>query len=136
MLRLIGVCLVVTFAGVLGCGSDSQGGGGSGGTMLFEPGPVCTPFCATIVGECEAFTFTEESCVQGCEADLSHEFGVSEACGSVVEAVFTCVTELDCEEVYAWRDAALNPPPSYPCRDEIRVVDEYRETEPTCGLGR
>jgi len=128
--------LALAFAGVSGCGSDSQGGGGNGGTIIFEPGPVCTPFCANIIGDCDAFTFTEDSCVQGCEADLAHERGVSEACGNVVEAVFTCVTALDCEEVYAWRDAALDPPLSYPCRDEIRAVDEYRKTEPTCGLGR
>jgi hypothetical protein len=121
---------------VLGCGSDSQGSGGSGGTIIFEPGPVCTEFCSTIIGECQAFTFTEDSCVQGCEADLAQEFGVSEACGSVVAAVFVCVTALDCQEVYAWRDAASDPPSSYPCGDEIAAVDAHVATEPACGQAR
>jgi len=136
MLRLINLCLVLTFAGVVGCGSDSQGGGGSGGTMMFEPGPVCTEFCATIIGDCQAFTFTEDSCVQGCEADLAQEFGVSEACGGVVEAVFVCAAALDCDDVYAWRNAALDPPASYPCRAQIRAVDEHRAIEPACGQDR
>jgi hypothetical protein len=96
--------------------------------MIFEPGPTCIAFCANVVGECDALAevqgfedVDEESCVQICEADLSEERAKSEACGDAVEGVFQCASELDCQDVDAWRD--MEPIDSYPCRSEVADVD-------------
>ena len=100
---------------------------------MFEPGPTCTAFCALVLGECGAFVnFDEASCRQGCEQNLADERAVSEACGDAVEAVFQCVTELDCEGVYAWRDAGLNPVDDYPCRAEVEAVEAVHAVDPAC----
>jgi hypothetical protein len=102
--------------------------------MMFVPGPTCTAFCALVLGECGAFVnFDEASCRQGCEQNLADERAVSEACGDAVEAVFQCVPELDCEGVYAWRDAGQSSVDEYPCRAEVVAVDAVREVDPTCG---
>ena len=134
MLRLMCGVLLVSCAGAFGCGegSNSDGTGATGGTMMFEPGPTCTAFCAQVVGACGAFTFDEASCRQGCEQNLADERAVSEACGAAVEAVFQCATELVCEDVYAWRDAGLNPVDDYPCRAEAEAVEAVRAVDPAC----
>jgi hypothetical protein len=101
--------------------------------MMFVPGPTCTAFCALVLGECGAFVnFDEASCRQGCEQNLADERAVSEACGDAVEAVFQCVTELDCEGVYAWRDAGLNPVDDYPCRAQVEAVEAVNTVDPAC----
>jgi hypothetical protein len=89
---------------------------------MYEPGPTCTAFCAKVVGECEAFTFDEVECQQGCEGNLAEESAKSEACGAAVEAVFACVSELDCDGVFDWRNR--EPIDGYPCRAEVSTVDE------------
>lgn len=125
---MLGVVLLAHL-GVFGCGDGTESGG-TGGMKMFEPGPTCTAFCANVVGACEAFTFDEASCRQGCEGDLADERAVSEACGDAVEAVFLCVIDLDCDGVYAWRD---RPDDAYPCRDEIAAVDAVSAVDPACG---
>ena len=127
MLRWIGALCVALGATVAGCGDDSAGAGmgGMGGAgpcsgMIFEPGPTCTAFCAKSVGECEAFLFTEAECRQGCEQSLCEEGLNSEACGNAVEGVFACAGELECEDVYDWRDR--EPLDAYPCIDAVNVV--------------
>lgn len=120
MLRLLGCGLLVACVGSLGCG-DGTGSSGTGGT-IYEPGPICTPFCAKVVGECEAFTFNEAECQQGCEGNLAEERAKSEACGEAAEAVFQCVSALDCDGVFDWRNR--EPLDDYPCRDEVAMVDE------------
>lgn len=128
MLRLMGALSLALGAAAAGCGDDSTtagaggigGNGGTGGTMVFEPGPTCTAFCAKAVGECGAFLFTEAECRQGCEESIFTEGQSSEACGDAVEAVFACAAELECQEVYDWRDR--EPPNAYPCFDAVSVV--------------
>jgi hypothetical protein len=69
----------------------------------------CTGFCARAVGDCEAFTFDEASCRQGCQTNLSEAYGCSDACGGALEAMFQCVAETDeCQDVYDWRDRVSN----------------------------
>jgi hypothetical protein len=130
MFRLLSGALLLVCLGAFGCGDGTTEAGGTGGTKTFEPGPTCTAFCANIIGACEAFTFDEASCRQGCESDLADEHAVSTACGDAVEAVFQCVTELDCDGVYSWRDRLVD---TYPCRDEIAAVDAARAGDPACG---
>ena len=138
MLRLVFGVLLLSCAGAFGCGDGSGAGSsaGTGGTIMLVPGPTCTAFCALVLGECGAFVnFDEASCRQGCEQNLADERAVSEACGDAVEAVFQCVTELDCEGVYAWRDAGLSPVPveGYPCSAEVAAVNAVQEVDPACG---
>jgi hypothetical protein len=111
--------------GALGCGdsTDPNGTGGTGG-MLFEPGPTCTAFCAKVIVECDALAdepgyedVDEMSCQQGCERNLRAEQAFSEACGDAVEAVFSCVAELECQGVESW--LAQQPAESFPCRSQV-----------------
>jgi hypothetical protein len=88
---------------------------------MIEPGPTCTAFCSKVVGDCDAFRFTETSCAQGCETNVAEERAKSEACGDAVEAVFQCASELDCQGVYDWRDRT--PLDDYPCRAVVESVD-------------
>jgi len=133
MLRFTHGFLLLTAVAALGCGSDGSGAaagsggaggnggsGGSGGTYI-EPGPTCLAFCKKAVRECKAFSFSEASCVQGCETNLAEERAQLEACGTAVEAWFLCASELDCQGVYDWRDR--NPLDSYPCRSTVMDVD-------------
>ena len=120
MLRLTWIGLLVLSTGAAGCG-DETGAGGTGGTMMFEPGPTCTAFCAKAIGECGAFTFDEASCRQGCEESLAEGLGLSDACGNAVESVFQCVSELDCPGVQSWREQ--EPLESYSCRSDVAIVD-------------
>ncbi|MGB8330106.1 MAG: hypothetical protein WCE62_08245 [Polyangiales bacterium] len=140
MLGLRTTVLLLSCFGAFGCGDGgpvggggtggSGGMGGSGGTI--EPGPTCIAFCAKVQGECRAFDTTEAACAQGCQANLSEEQAVSQACGEAVEAVFLCATALDCDDVYAWRNAAIRPVPEYPCRDKVEAVGALHELDPDC----
>ena len=130
MSRTVFSFLLALSLGALACGDGSgesggsagSGGiGGTGGVMFIEPGPTCIAFCANVVGECEAFTFNEASCRQGCEGDLARERAKSEACGDAVEAVFRCISELDCQDVYDLRDQV--PLDDAPCRSAVEDVD-------------
>lgn len=109
--------------GALGCG-ESVDATGSGGTML-EPGPTCIAFCAKVVGFCEAFAFSESDCRQACEGSLLDAAAVSEACETAWHLGFQCVTGLDCQSVYDWRDGV--PADDYPCYSASVLVDA------TCG---
>ena len=136
MLRLVFGLLLALSLGALGCGDGSAGSGGSGGAggeggaggvMIFEPGPTCIAFCAKAVGECDALSgvegfedIDEESCQQGCEANLAFEGAKSEACGDAVEAVFECAADLDCMGVNDW--VQREPPDAYPCLAEVATV--------------
>jgi hypothetical protein len=138
ILRLVSVALAGCCLCVAGCGDGSPSTNGTGGTggiggMVFEPGPTCIAFCANVVGACQAFVFDEESCRQGCEQNLADERSVSEACEDAAEAVFQCAAELDCQDVYAWRDAEFVPVDDYPCRAEVEAVEAVQEVEPACG---
>jgi hypothetical protein len=121
MLRLI-CAMALVAQGVSGCGdsTDPNGTGGTGG-MMFEPGPTCIALCAKVIGSCEAFSFTEATCRQGCEADLASAAETSEACETALDLGFQCVTALDCEEVYDWRDRV--PEDDYPCRAASVLVE-------------
>lgn len=61
----------------------------------------CGPFCEKLAGDCgDLFTFDEESCGRGCEANVREAYGCSEACGATLEDLFLCVAEIDdCDEV-------------------------------------
>jgi len=136
MLRLsiAGLCLMGASAlgcgdaGSIGAGGHAGGGGtggdggsgGSGGTYI-EPGPTCLAFCKKTVRECAAITYSEASCVQGCEINLAEERAQSEACGAAVEAWFLCVSDLDCQGVYDSLDE--NPLDSDPCQSKVTDVD-------------
>ena len=121
VLRLtIGVLLLVQ-VGTAGCGDDSQTVAQDGG-MLYAPGPTCTAFCAKVIGECEAFPYSEVSCQQGCEQNLADELLVSDACEDAAEAVFQCVAALDCAGVAGW--AARVPFDAYPCRATVLAYGE------------
>ena len=123
MIRWISLFSLVA---VLGCGGSSSGGGGSsggaGGVERVEPGPTCIDLCQKVIGECEAFSGTEEDCRQACQRNLDAEYAVDEACGAAAEDVFACAIELDCQAVYDWRDQ--QPTGGFPCRDRVLVFDE------------
>ena len=121
MLSLTRGPLLVFCIAVLGCGDGSASGSGGTGGDTFEPGPTCIAFCANVVGECEAFEGDEAACRQGCERNLAEERAKSEACGDAVEAVFQCAAELDCQDVYDWRDRV--PIDAYPFRSVVQEVD-------------
>lgn len=141
MTRLTFGLLCTLGLSALGCGdgnaaaggsAGSGGAGGAGGVIMFEPGPTCTAFCATVVGVCEAIDSTEASCRQGCERSLAEERAVSEACGDAVEAVFVCAAELDCDDVDAWFDPPAEPTDDRPCDAEIDAVDAERAADAAC----
>jgi len=88
---------------------------------MLEPGPTCAAFCVKVVRECDAFNFSESSCVQGCETNIAESQVTSEACGDAVEAWFQCTSELDCQGVYDARDR--KPLDAYPCRSAVMDVD-------------
>lgn len=116
---MCGVLLLST-VGAFGCGEGSASGG-TGGVMMIEPGPTCIAFCAKVIGDCDAFEFDESTCRQSCEESLATERAKSEACGDAVEAVFQCAADLDCQDVYDWRDRV--PLEGYPCRSTVQDVD-------------
>lgn len=125
MRKLIRMMALLAPMAVWGCG-DSVDSTGSGG-MMFEPGPTCIAFCAKVIGSCGAFSFTETTCEQGCEGDLASAAEISEACETALDLGFQCVTGLDCQGVYDWRDSV--PADDYPCRAASILVDE------TCASG-
>lgn len=118
MIRLIfGLVLVVQL--VVGCGSDpviegtggSSGAGGMGGTNV-EPGATCLAFCANLIGTCSAIdpTFqTEDECGVACQGTIEDGRNTSEACADAYEAGFQCVADLECPDVFLWRDLQPNP---------------------------
>ena len=122
LVLLVSICAVLG----IGCGESSSsgtgGGGGAGGTEPVDPGPTCIAFCMKAVGQCEAFSTTEESCRQNCQRSLDAEYEHAEPCGAAAEDVFTCAAELDCQGVYDWRDQT--PRDSFPCRSKVLVFDE------------
>lgn len=109
------------------CGDDSVGvgAGGTGGTPMVEPGPTCIALCVKFTGECGAGFRTEDDCRQSCQRSLDGEYEDAKPCGEAAEDVFLCATELECQDVYDWRDK--DPPDSYPCRSEVLVFDELVE---------
>ncbi len=122
MLRLICGAFLLPCALLLGCapgGSGDSGAGGSGGT-IYEPGPACTAFCATVIGRCEAYRITEVDCRQNCEQDIDAERAKSEACGDAVEAVFQCASERGCQDIYDTRDGV--PIDDYACQSAVDAV--------------
>jgi len=99
---LIAVCLASA-----GCGGDefTPDDPTECVPVMVDAVDSCTDFCATAVGECDAFVFDEASCRQGCETNLSEAYGCSEDCGTALEVMFQCVAERDdCQDVYDWRD--------------------------------
>jgi len=114
---LIAVCLA--FVGC-GGGTESTSEGPDECTpVVVDAEETCTAFCATAVGECQAFTFDEASCKQGCETNLSEAYGCSESCGTALDAMFQCVAEReDCQDVYDWRDRTDD----HPCADAVDDV--------------
>ena len=117
MLRLIPGALLLMSCCAVGCDSSA---GSEAPPIVYEPGPVCTAFCAKVVVECEAFTFDEAACEQRCEEDLANGARTSERCREAVEVAFECTTELDCEDI---RDRANGENlDSYPCLSEREAV--------------
>ncbi len=126
MLRLaFSMLLAVQLAAA--CGSEAMpatggagGEGGMGGTTV-EPGPACLAFCATFIGTCAAFTDqTEADCRLACQGTIEDGRTTSEACADAYEAGFQCVSELECADVYDWRDFLANPCQSF--NDTIAAV--------------
>ncbi len=120
-----GVLMVVLLTG---CGDSSVGTGGAGGTggtggtAPIEPGPTCIDLCIKFTGECRAGFASEEECRLSCQASLDAEYDRAESCGRAAEDVFLCAAELECQDVYDWRDQ--NPPNAFPCRAEVLAYDE------------
>ena len=114
---LIVACLVP-----FGCGADTEFSPDDPtqcAPVIVDVESSCAEFCATAVGECEAFTFDEESCRRGCETNLSEAYGCSEGCGTALEAMFRCVGERDdCQDVFDWRDRVDD----HPCTDAVDDV--------------
>ena len=94
--------------------------------MTFEPGPTCIAFCAKAIGSCGAFQQLESDCRQACEATIDEGRSQSEACGDAYEAGFACVSELECQGVYDWRDRT--PPGDWPCRSAAVDVEAACES--------
>ena len=124
MLRLIPGALLLMSCCAVGCGSSA---GSEAPPIVYEPGPVCTAFCAKVVVECEAFTFDEAACEQSCEEDLANGALSSELCREAVEVAFECATELGCEDILDQVNGENLD--SYPCLSELEAVDI------TCLLG-
>ena len=129
MLRLALIAAVLATGCGDGDGGGSGGRGGDGGNggdpvdceATSEPGVACTEFCQRIVGDCQAFLFTEASCRAGCQDNVECDgYANSDSCGEAWEAGFQCVAELDCYGVYDWRDK--NPQNGYPCQPEVENV--------------
>lgn len=123
MLRLaFSIALALQLAA--GCGSDAipgtGGTGGTGGTTV-EPGAACLAFCATFIGTCAAFTDqTEAECRLACQGTIEDGRAASENCADAYEAGFQCVSELECADVYPWRDRLANPCQSF--NDNIAAI--------------
>lgn len=125
MLRLTLGTLALTLFVVLApaCGEVSDGGIiDTCRAPVIEPGQSCTAFCAQVTATCTVYTSTEECCGRGCQSNLDDEYAHADACGEAVEAVFSCVSELEnCQEVRDWQ--SQTPSDDFPCREEVRVVD-------------
>lgn len=127
MLRLVYGAALLLSLGVLGCGESSEPGGtagaggdtgGAGGTMIFEPGPTCTAFCAQAVGECEVSELgSDAACTQNCELERSFAEETSEACLDAFEESIDCAAALDCQDIID-RVNGVNVD-AYPCRSEV-----------------
>ena len=119
MLRLRYGVLLVSCAGVFGCGGGTEA---DGGTVFIEPGPTCTAFCALAVGECEVTELGDDAaCKQDCEQQRALADQTSEACREAFEAAVDCSTELDCQHIYD-RINRVNLE-SYPCLPELENSD-------------
>lgn len=113
--------------GALGCGEGTDTGG-AGGTMIFEPGPTCTAFCAQAVGECEVTELGgDAACKQNCELERSLAEQTSEACLEAFEISVDCAAGLDCQDIID-RVNGVNTD-TYPCLSEVE------ETARVCTQG-
>ena len=123
MLRLICSAALILGLGALGCDTSSDTGG-TGGTMIFEPGPTCTAFCAKAVGECEVPELGEDAaCKQGCELERSLAEGTSEGCLEAFEESIDCAAALECQDIID-RANQVNLE-AYPCLPEVENADRF-----------
>jgi len=122
MLRLLlwGSLLLGTSS--LGCVQGSESGGG-GGTIVFDPGPTCTGFCALAVGECEVVVLgTEDECEQNCELERSFAAQTSDACLTAFEAAVDCAAALECQAIIDQVNQVNVD--AYPCRPELEITTQ------------
>ena len=100
-----------------GCGTD---------TVEFEPrcieilppGDTCTAFCNRVISDCDQIpNLGREACIQICECDLLEAAEESEACAEATDAVFSCVSGLDCLGVSDFFEQT--PSDSFPCIEEV-----------------
>jgi len=79
-LRLVFWGSLLLSVSALGCAQATESNC-FGDTIVFEPGPTCTAFCALAVGECEvALLGTQDACEQNCERERSCAELTSEPC--------------------------------------------------------
>ena len=97
----------------VGCGNDSNGGGGTGGSA--DPCPaVCD-------NEVECNETPRGVCTAVCAGALAVAEAFSTSCFDAVNAVLGCAGVLSCADYEAWQNE--EPPDSFPCRAETETCD-------------
>ena len=81
---------------------------------ILLPGDTCTAFCNRVISDCDQIpNLGREACLQICECDLLEAAEDSEACAEATDAVFACVSGLDCLGVSDWFERT--PEDAFPC---------------------
>lgn len=121
MLRLVFLGSLLLSVSAFGCAQPSESNC-FGDTVVFEPGPTCTGFCALAVVECEvALLGTQDECEQNCERERSCAELTSEACLMAFEAAVDCAAGLECQDIIDQVNG-MNVE-AYPCRSELEMSD-------------
>lgn len=96
---------------------------------ILLPGDTCTAFCDRVITDCNQIpSLGREACLQFCECDLVKTAEDSEACAEATEAVFVCVSGLDCLEVSDWFERT--PENAFPCFESTQESTSVCEQLP------
>ncbi|MEM7437852.1 MAG: hypothetical protein AAF436_22080 [Myxococcota bacterium] len=96
-----------------GCGDDSSGAGGTGGTDT-----NCAAVCDN---EVECNDTPRIACEGVCDLALESAESVSQSCFNAVNAVLGCAGSLSCADYEAWQNET--PADGFPCRAETETCD-------------
>lgn len=122
MLRLLFLGSLLLSVSAFGCAQATESNC-FGDTIVFEPGPTCTGFCALAVVECEvALLGPEDECEQNCERERSCAELTSAACLAAFEAAVDCAAGLECQDIMDQANGVNVD--AYPCRSELELSDQ------------
>jgi hypothetical protein len=122
MLRLLFLGSLLLSVSAFGCAQATESSC-FGDTIVLEPGPTCTGFCALAVVECEIASLgTEDECEQNCERERSCAELTSAACLAAFETAVDCAAGLECQDIMDQANGVNVD--AYPCRSELELSDQ------------